>query len=297
MLIRRIARPMLASVFVYAGIDSLRNPQKRAEMAAPFIDKSVEVLPDSVTDKVPTDAVTLVRVNGAVQVGAGVLLATGKFPRIASLGLASSVVPTTIAGHAFWNETDPVKRSMQRTQFLKNTSLLGGLLIAAVDTEGKPSLAWRGKRKAAAATEAISSALPLGSTDSAWDSIREKSLDSAHTLGALSADAADSIRHRAPELAETARERSVDVAEVVRQRAPELAEAARDRSADIAEVVRHRAPEIAEAARERSADIAEIIRQRAPELADEVTALAATAKEKAAEGAEEGRRRWRKALS
>jgi hypothetical protein len=57
--------------------------------------------------------------------------------------LSASIVPTTVAGHAFWNETDPVVRKQQRTQFLKNLGLLGGLLLATVDTEGKPGLAYR----------------------------------------------------------------------------------------------------------------------------------------------------------
>ena len=37
---------------------------------------------------------------------------------------------------------------MQRLQFAKNTSILGGLLLAGVDTEGKPGLAWRARRAA-----------------------------------------------------------------------------------------------------------------------------------------------------
>jgi hypothetical protein len=32
---------------------------------------------------------------------------------------------------------------MQRISFLKNLGLLGGLLLAAVDTEGRPGLAYR----------------------------------------------------------------------------------------------------------------------------------------------------------
>lgn len=55
-------------------------------------------------------------------------------------------MPTTIAGRAFWKESDPAKRKQQRVHFTKNVSMLGGLLIAAVDTEGKPSLAWRARR-------------------------------------------------------------------------------------------------------------------------------------------------------
>ena len=34
-------------------------------------------------------------------------------------------------------------RERQKVQFLKNLGLLGGLLLAAVDTEGKPGLAYR----------------------------------------------------------------------------------------------------------------------------------------------------------
>ncbi|MDY6809084.1 MAG: DoxX family membrane protein [Actinomycetota bacterium] len=259
MLIRRIARPMLATAFVASGIDALRSPTAKAETARGFIDKSVDTLPNDVTDKVPTDPETLVRINGAVQVGGGILLATGKFPRIAALALAGSTVPTTIAGHAFWEETDPEARARQKTQFFKNVSLVGGLLLAAVDTEGKPSLAWRGRRKASDASHAIAAALPLGAaaSESTWESLVERSQDGAHVLGERSADAAEVIRHRAPEFAELARERSTEAAELIRSRAPELAEAARERSVEAAELIRQRAPELAEAAQKHSTEFIE----------------------------------------
>ena len=295
MLIRRIARPMLASVFVVSGVDTLRNPGPRGQMAQGFVDKSVEILPNEVTNNVPTDPTTLVRINGAVQVGGGVLLALGKFPRVASLGLAGSLVPTTLAGHAFWEETDPAKKAAQRTQFLKNVSLLGGLLIASVDTEGKPSLAWRGRRKADAASAAVAAAIPFGAKAGAstWDSLLEKTHEGTHVIAERSTDIADKISERAPELAEAARERSLDIADKVGHRAPELAEAARERSLDIADKISHRAPELADAARERSVELADKISERAPEFADQARGLLATAEAKA----DEGRRRFRKARS
>ena len=43
------------------------------------------------------------------------------------------MVPTTLGAHRFWEFTDPTQRSMQRTHFLKNTAITGGLLIAALD--------------------------------------------------------------------------------------------------------------------------------------------------------------------
>ncbi|AZG43851.1 DoxX family protein [Gordonia insulae] len=293
MLIRRIARPMLATVFVASGIDALRNPGPRAEMSRDLVDKSVEALPNSVTDSVPTEPITLVRINGAVQVGGGILLATGKFPRIASLGLAGSLIPTTLAGHAFWEETDPEAKARQRTQFLKNVSLLGGLLIAAVDTEGKPSIAWRGRQKASAASHAIAAALPAGvaASDSTWETIRERSAEGAHVLGERSADAAEVVRHRAPEIAEAARERSVEAAEVIRHRAPEIAEAAREYSSEAAELIRHKAPELAEAAQKKSVGFADAAQKHSAEFA----ALAQKRSEKAAKAAKKAQKKSDKA--
>jgi uncharacterized membrane protein YphA (DoxX/SURF4 family) len=147
---RRIARPLLASIFVAGGLDALRNPAAKAPKA--------EVVTTPVGEQVGMDPELLIRVNGAVQVGAGVLLATGKFRRLASLALIGSIVPTTYAGHRFWEETDPVTRAQQRMHFLKNVGLLGGLILAAFDTEGEPSLSWRTKRRA----HRIESALALG---------------------------------------------------------------------------------------------------------------------------------------
>ena len=324
MILRRIARPMLASVFVYAGVDSIRNPERRAKVAQGFVEQAVDKLPNETTEKVPTDPETLVRINGAVQVGSGLLLATGKFPRVASTLLAGSLVPTTVAGHAFWAETDPAVRAQQRTQFLKNVSLLGGLLIAAADTEGKPSLAWRGKRKASAAGDAITAALPIGAAAGAttWESLRERTQDGAevlgersseageylkegaHLLSERSAEAAAKFREHAPELAETARERSAEfaekasgaaaeVAELIRDRAPEVADAAREKSTGFARFARKRGPEIADAARGRSAELAEVAKGRSAELADtardKAPQIAETVKSRSADLAETAR--------
>jgi pyruvate/2-oxoglutarate dehydrogenase complex dihydrolipoamide acyltransferase (E2) component len=83
-----------------------------------------------------------------VQVAGGILLAVGKFRRPAAIALIGSIIPTTYAGHRFWEELDPASRAQQKMHFLKNVGLLGGLILAAFDTEGEPSLAWRTKRQA-----------------------------------------------------------------------------------------------------------------------------------------------------
>lgn len=131
---------MLAGIFVVGGIDALRHPEGAAAKATDVGPAIAEPL------GLPTDPVALVRINGAVQVAGGVLLATGKFPRLAAATLAASLVPTTYAGHRFWEEDDTNTKAQQRTHFLKNVAILGGLIVAAVDTEGRPSMTWRTRR-------------------------------------------------------------------------------------------------------------------------------------------------------
>ena len=147
-LVRLAARPLLASMFVVGGLDSLRTAPAKADAAEPVTDRLVPLL-QKLVPQLPDDPTTLVRLNGAVQVAAGLALATGRLPRISSAVLAATLVPTTAAGHRFWEEKDPAKKKAQRVHFFKNASMLGGVLLAAVDTEGKPGVAWRARRAAA----------------------------------------------------------------------------------------------------------------------------------------------------
>ena len=102
-----------------------------------------------------SDTRQAVQANGALQMASGGLLALGRLPRLSALALAGSLVPTTLAGHRFWSETDPAKRSMQRVHFVKNVSMLGGLLLAAVDRSGKPSIAWRARHAIAGVQDRV----------------------------------------------------------------------------------------------------------------------------------------------
>ena len=248
MLIRRIARPMLSAAFISRGIDALRSPKSAADAARPTLE-GLSKLPDPVGTNVPSNAETVARVNAAVQIGGGLLLATGRLPRVASAALALTVVPGSLGGQRFWSESDPQRKADERRAFLTDVSLIGGLIIAAVDTEGKPSLGWRGRRAAHKVSEAVSAALPAG----------------AATGGALADSAlAEKVGHGLQVGAERGRE----LAHVAAERGAELAEVARERGAEWAEVARDRAPELAETARERGAEFADVARERAGELAD-----------------------------
>ena len=138
--LRAIARPLLASIFIVQGYDTFRHPEKVATRAEPVITPLAERFP-----AVPAKPEDAVRLNGAVQVAAGTMLALGRWPRLSALALAATLVPTTLAGHRFWEAEDDATKAQQRIHFLKNTSMLGGLLIAVGDTEGKPSIAWRAR--------------------------------------------------------------------------------------------------------------------------------------------------------
>lgn len=138
--IRLIARPMLASMFIMGGLDSLTNPEGKAGAVPDVTEPLGDAVPPAIKDASDVD---LVRANGAAQVLGGALLAIGKMPRLASTVLAATLVPTTMAGHRFWEEDDPATRTNQQIHFFKNVSMLGGLMIAAMDTEGRPGLAWR----------------------------------------------------------------------------------------------------------------------------------------------------------
>jgi putative oxidoreductase len=141
--LRAVARPMLATIFAIQGYDTLRNPKRVAPKAEPVVKTAAERLPG-----IPTDTEQAVRINGAVQLAAGSLLAIGRLPRLSALAIAATLVPTTLAGHRFWEADNEQDRAQQRIHFLKNVAILGGLLIAAADTSGQPSLAWRGRHAA-----------------------------------------------------------------------------------------------------------------------------------------------------
>jgi uncharacterized membrane protein YphA (DoxX/SURF4 family) len=285
MLIRRIARPLLSVAFIGQGVDSLRNPSSAAEAAAPAVG-GLQALPDPIGSSIPSDPRTFAQINAAIQIGGGLLLATGKMPRVASAALALTVLPANLGAHMFWNETDKQLKAQKRREFLSDLSLLGGLMIASADTAGRPSLGWRGRRAAERLSERVSSALP-GSDDSDFAELGEKI---AHGLQ-IGAE-------RGRELASTAAEKSAPYAETALERGRELASTAAEKSAPLAKKARKRGEELAGTARVRGAELADIAAARGSYLADEAVArgshLADVARERVGEEIGGGRKHKRK---
>jgi putative oxidoreductase len=139
--VRTAARAALATIFVVSGVRTLLHPDTKVETARRVTDKVGPWL-EKKDPRLPSDARTLVQVKAASDVVAGLALATGHFTRPAAALLAAGLLPTTFAGHPFWDRSQP-DRAQHETQFLKNLGLLGGLLLAAADTEGRPNLRYR----------------------------------------------------------------------------------------------------------------------------------------------------------
>jgi uncharacterized membrane protein YphA (DoxX/SURF4 family) len=132
---------MLASIFVVSGVKTLIDPDSKVDTAKRVTDRVGPVL-ERTDPRLPAEARDLVRLKAGVDVLAGLLLATGHLTRPAAAALAVNLVPTTLAGHSFWTMPKE-ERAAHQTHFLKNLGLLGGLLLAAADTEGRPSLRYR----------------------------------------------------------------------------------------------------------------------------------------------------------
>ena len=139
-LVRRLARPLLAASFVSNGLDAFRHPAQRVEAARPLVARVAEPL------RLPQDPETFVRANGAAMAAAGTLFGLGRLPRLSAFVMALTLAPTAYSQHAFWTEKDPERRREQRRALVQDASLLGAALVAAVDTQGRPGLAWRGRR-------------------------------------------------------------------------------------------------------------------------------------------------------
>jgi len=153
-LARRAARAALAASFISGGIDQMRNPQPKAAPASPIAKPIADRIP-----QLPNDPESLVKLDGAIKVVGGLGLIVGPFARPAALLLAGSLVPTTLAGHRFWETNDPEQRVSDRVEFFKNVSLLGGLLMTALDTGGRPSVPWMASKTAHGAAEVVGDAV------------------------------------------------------------------------------------------------------------------------------------------
>ena len=181
MLVRRIARPLLAAWFVTEGIDAVRRPDPhvaRSKASWSALGRTLD-LPDAPSRE---QMRALVKAHGVLMTIAGLMLATGRAPRTAALALAALTVPLALVNQPFGatahvvatasdGSADPrpgaqrgrfgraigatggvatssvreggADRDALRERFVRNLSMIGGALIAGIDHEGRPGVAWR----------------------------------------------------------------------------------------------------------------------------------------------------------
>ncbi|MBP3089175.1 DoxX family membrane protein [Corynebacterium sp. sy017] len=159
-MIRKLARPMLASVYVAEGADTVLNSKEHLEETQALVKQARTVLPRKYTQYLPEDPELITKALGATKVGAGSLLAIGKAPRLSAATLALLSVPTLFTRHSFWTAQNKEQKQAQRQGFITNVALLGGLAITSVDTAGKPGLKWRANKAVSRANKQVKQALP-----------------------------------------------------------------------------------------------------------------------------------------
>ena len=144
-LLRFAGRSMLASFFVVNGAKAVANPEPHVPSAEPlakaFVPLAQKVAPPTIATYIPEDTRTLVRLIGATQVVGGLMLATGIGRRLGAAILGVSMVPHVLASRPGKLST-PEERRIAQSLLLRNVALLGGVVLASLDTQGRPDLAW-----------------------------------------------------------------------------------------------------------------------------------------------------------
>ena len=125
-LLQTAGRVFTAPIFISGGYSAVKDPAGKAAMAESTLDTIREYVPG-----LPEDNELLVRINGGVQILAGTTLLLGIKPRLSALALAGSLIPTTLAGHSFWEMEGGEAKAAHQTQFSKNLAALGGLMLIA----------------------------------------------------------------------------------------------------------------------------------------------------------------------
>lgn len=224
-MIRKLARPMLASVYIADGVNTVKNASEYANDAERVVKTIKSLLPSQYAQFIPSDPETVAKINGGVKIGAGSTFALGKAPRLSAGLLAASTVGTLLGRNAFWEAKDADEQARRRNGAMTNVALLGGVLLASADTEGKPGLAWRAQDAAKRANKNIQQALP---TQSETDKAKQKA-------GDWFQNTAETVSERAHEVAGQVTDYVDDNKDDWKKTASKFADKAADRASSFAD--------------------------------------------------------------
>jgi uncharacterized membrane protein YphA (DoxX/SURF4 family) len=109
-----IGRLLFGGYFVYNGINHFRNREMMSHYAG--------------SKDVPSPE-TAVLGSGALLLAGGLSVISGVKPRAGLVLLATFLLGVTPVMHAFWSEEDAQQKANQQVHLLKNTALLGSVLM------------------------------------------------------------------------------------------------------------------------------------------------------------------------
>jgi putative oxidoreductase len=125
-------------------------PLGRLLLAAPFVlagpvHLTPAVIGFAAAQGVPLASV-LVPLSGLIASAGGLSILLGYRARLGAALLVLFLVPVTFTMHRFWGVPDPMMAQMQQAMFMKNLSMLGGVLLMAYFGAGPLSLDSRQER-------------------------------------------------------------------------------------------------------------------------------------------------------
>lgn len=139
-----LARPLIASWFIYDGVQTALEPAERATRVAPLLEPGTEAT------GVEVDAQTVVRAHAIAQVTAASVLATSKTPRTAGIALAVLAGAGLAAQPQFWRMPQGPARDAATADFIKSAALLGAAMLAGSAGHGELYKKRKSRKKARA---------------------------------------------------------------------------------------------------------------------------------------------------
>ena len=119
-----LGRAIFGGFFVYNGINHLQHSAGMGQYAA--------------AKGVPA-AEQAVQATGLMLLAGGLSIMAGLKPRQGLAAVIAFLVPVSLQMHRFWEESDPQKRQMEMTQFMKNMALVGAALTLMHNSDRWPA--------------------------------------------------------------------------------------------------------------------------------------------------------------
>lgn len=112
--IQILGQVLLGLFFVLSGVNHFKNKKGSVGYAA--------------SKKVPMPEISVLG-SGIVLILGGISIITGMYLELGLWALVIFLVLANVMFHNFWADKDAQSKMMDMTQFLKNTALIGALLI------------------------------------------------------------------------------------------------------------------------------------------------------------------------